>query len=698
MNSELLGFISFAVAALAFGALTLLLAARRQRGLPARLFLLAVLVQAVWAAVMGLGLTVVQVPELIGTSAEALRTFAWTAFLLALPFQDDTPQREFLDVRRLRGAALIVAMLCGLAGLILDLGGADLRLVFTARIGAALFGLVVLEQIYRNASPGKRWSIRFLAVALLAMLGFDLLLFSDALLYSQLNPHWFTARGFANALLAPLFALAAIRNREWELDISVSRRVIFHSTALLGSIAYIAMVGLGGYYVRQVGGEWGAVAQALIIFIAITALLILVFSSSMRASLRVLISKHFFDYRYDYREEWLKLTQLLSQPGDAKHRQPADATLAERALQGLAGLVDSAGAGLWLRETSGLYAYRTGLDYGGPSPEIPGNHPMVAYLGNRQWVIDLNEFGEEPDRYPGLQVPRELTGADLWLAVPLLLRDELIGIAILRNSVAPVPVNWEVRDLLKTAGRQVASHLGVQQATEQLLEAQQFDSFNRLSAFVVHDLKNLVAQLSLLAENADRHRHNPSFQADMVETVNNVLQRMQGLLIQLRAGTKPIESPIPVPVKSVLEQALHQKRMSRPSPSLDIDETLRAASVRAHAERLERVIGHLIQNAVEACSARGEVKVQARAEAGMAIVEVIDNGKGMSEQFIRNRLFRPFTSSKPHGMGIGTFESREYIREIGGRLDVKSHPGKGTTFRIALPLADHRELVAPDME
>ncbi len=698
MTTELLGFLSFAFAALTFGALAILLAVRGQTSGVARLFLLAITVQAVWAITMGLSLTVVHVPNVVGTSAEALRTFTWTAFLLALPFQGDSARAEFLNVRRLRNSALAIAILFGGAGLIMDLAGVDLRLVFTARIGAALFGLVVLEQVYRNASPGKRWSIRFLAVALLAMLGFDLLLFSDALLYAKVNLHWFAARGFANALLGPLLALAAIRNQDWDLDISVSRRVVFHSTALLASVAYITLAAVSGYYVRQVGGEWGAVAQALVIFIAATLLLIMAFSSKVRASLKVLITKHFFDYRYDYREEWLKLTQLLSQPNANEHTAD-DEGLVERALTGMASLVDSAGAALWLREPGGLYAFHGSVVYNGPSNELIGSHPLVHYLQNRQWVVDLNEFRDEPEHYPGLHIPPEMLDKSLWLVVPLLLRNELVGIVVLRQSVAPVPVNWEVRDLLKTAGRQVASYLGVQQATRQLLQSQQFDSFNRLSAFVVHDLKNLVSQLSLLSENADKHRNNPNFQADMVGTVNNVLNRMQGLLVQLKAGTRPIESPVPISLTSVLENAQRQKRMLRPSPKLSIDPSLRGQRVRAHAERLERVIGHVIQNAVEACSARGEVTVQAYAEAGMAVVEVIDNGKGMSEQFIRHRLFQPFTSSKPHGMGIGTFESREYIREIGGRLDVKSHPGQGTAFRIALPLADSRgQQVTPDME
>lgn len=697
MDSQLLGFVSFAFAALAFGALSLLLAIRGTADPGGRMFLLAIIVQAVWAAIMALGLTVIQLPAAIGSSAEALRTFVWTAFLLSLPFQGEGSKSEFFEMRRLRSVALVIALGLAVAGWIIDLSGADLRLVFTLRIVSALFGLVVLEQVYRNATPGKRWSIRFLAVSLLAMLGFDLLLYSDALLYSKLNLHWWTARGFANALLAPLLAIAAMRNREWKLDISVSRRVMFHSTALVASCVYITVVALGGYYVRQVGGEWGAVAQALVVFTAITILLGLIFSSSLRARLRVLISKHFFDYRYDYREEWLKLTQLLSKPDD----QPSDGLnnsgLVDRALRGLANLVDSTGAALWMNE-SGIYAWQGGVDFEGPTIEISGNHPLINYLRNKQWVVDLTEFSVEPEHYPGLDVPADMLRKDLWLIVPLLLRDDLVGFVVLNKAVAPAPVNWEVRDLLKTAGRQVASYLGVQQATEQLVQAQQFDSFNRLSAFVVHDLKNLVSQLTLLTENADKHRHNPQFQADMVLTVQNVLDRMRGLLLQLRAGTKPIESPVPISILEVVERALHAKRMLRPTPTFETDPEIRSVSVRAHAERLERVIGHLVQNAVEACSVRGEVKVQVQAEAGMVSVIVTDNGKGMSERFIRNRLFRPFTSSKPHGMGIGTFESREYIREIGGRLDVQSQPGKGTSFRIALPLATDAMGTTHEME
>jgi putative PEP-CTERM system histidine kinase len=244
-----------------------------------------------------------------------------------------------------------------------------------------------------------------------------------------------------------------------------------------------------------------------------------------------------------------------------------------------------------------------------------------------------------------------------------------------------------VRDALKAAARQVASYLGVRRAVEALVKARQFESFNRMSAFVVHDLKNLVAQLSLLMGNAARHKDNPEFQADMLETVANVQARMQGLLMQLRAGTKPIEPPHAVPVVQALQAAIRSRQGMRPQPELTVAPELQDAAVLAHRDRLERVIGHLVQNAAEATPKDGKIWVRLTREGERALIEVEDTGRGMSEQFMREQLFKPFESTKDHGMGIGAFESREYIRELGGTLDVESREQKGTTFRIRLPLA-----------
>jgi putative PEP-CTERM system histidine kinase len=224
------------------------------------------------------------------------------------------------------------------------------------------------------------------------------------------------------------------------------------------------------------------------------------------------------------------------------------------------------------------------------------------------------------------------------------------------------------------------------EASDALARAKQFESFNKLSAFVVHDLKNLVAQLSLLLRNAQRHKHNPAFQHDMLETIESSVTKMNRILMQLRSGGLPVEQPGPVELHRIVRRAVASKQMYRPQPTVEIvDQTL---CVAANSERLERVVGHLIQNAVEATPPEGKVNVTVRREGAKALIEVRDSGKGMSEQFMRDGLFKPFESTKPSGMGIGTYESREYIKELGGKMDVASTPGKGATFLIALPVTE----------
>jgi putative PEP-CTERM system histidine kinase len=213
--------------------------------------------------------------------------------------------------------------------------------------------------------------------------------------------------------------------------------------------------------------------------------------------------------------------------------------------------------------------------------------------------------------------------------------------------------------------------------------ARQFESFNRMSTFVVHDLKNLVAQLSLMNANAERHKDNPEFQADMLETVSYSVQKMKLLLQKLGRAARP-EHPVPLALEQVVRQAVALKAAFEPRPRLQVEAA--GLYVRADRERLERVVGHLIQNAIEATPRTGEVTIRLGCEAGRVAIEIVDTGEGMSEEFIRERLFKPFESTKSAGMGIGVFESREYINELGGSLVVTSTPSLGTTFKVLLPL------------
>ncbi|MCC7487787.1 MAG: PEP-CTERM system histidine kinase PrsK [Burkholderiales bacterium] len=670
------GTASYAAAAAAFLFLSVLLVLSWRGRLAGLLLAAGAFATVIWAAAavwvaagMGSGMRATE-------SLEVLRSTIWVALLLVLlGYSSARPGK-------LRIAAAGVLALCAAAlALTLAVGPAlaarpDATVIFT-RLALALAGLVLVEQLYRNVNSQQRWGVKFLCLGLGAVFACDFYLYSDALLFRRVDPDVWAARGIVNALAVPLLAIATARNPALALDVAISRRFVFHSTAMLGAAAYLIVMALAGYYVRYFGGEWGAVLQVTFMFGAVMLLAAILFSGTLRARLRVFLSKNFFSYRYDYREEWLRFTRTLSEgePG---------AQLRERSIQAIAGLVDSPGGTLWLTQESGEIELVARWNAPPAKSSLPPDSPFVRLMQSRQWVVDLGECAAHPEIYDGVAVPDALGPMPLaWLAIPLILHERLLGFVVLARSQARISLDWEVNDLLKTAGRQAASYLAQLEAARALLVARQFESFNRMSAFVVHDLKNLVAQLSLLLSNAERHRHEPAFQEDMIGTVAHSVEKMSRLLFQLRGGYT-LEPPVPVTLDEMVEQAVSMRSASKPAPALELRD--RGMCVVAHRVRLERVVGHLIQNAVDATPPEGSVSVRVLRQNGSALIEIADTGCGMSERFMRERLFKPFESTKAAGMGIGTYEAQQYVRELGGRIEVESREAQGTVFRVRLPL------------
>jgi putative PEP-CTERM system histidine kinase len=162
---------------------------------------------------------------------------------------------------------------------------------------------------------------------------------------------------------------------------------------------------------------------------------------------------------------------------------------------------------------------------------------------------------------------------------------------------------------------------------------------------------------------------------------------MKQLMMQLREGSKPADGNTGVGVD--LESVARRVKKSKVPQLPAVDINIRAAVVaRGHEERIERVIGHLVQNALDATPQDGRVWIDIGREGSMAIVEVGDTGRGMSPAFIRERLFKPFQTTKQAGMGIGAYESRQYVQELGGDIRVESKENSGTRFLIRLPLIE----------
>lgn len=678
--------LSYGLAAAGYAAFAIRAAIGSHRNARARLLLLALFATMAWAVSC---LAIIFAPSpgsavAVG-AVDALRYGAWFAFLwhlltrsggVPISVRRSSPGVAFAIV----GAALLASVVTSEGSAVQRyLGLTGPRTGYLLRLGLAVFGLMLVEQIVRRVQPQMRWGIKPLAVALAGVFGFELFFYADAMLFGQLDPDIWVARGFANVIVIPFLAIATARNTGWTVDLHLSRQAVFQSSALLISGVFLLAVAGAGYYVRYFGGDWGRALQIELLFAAILLVVIVASSGRFRSSLKVFVSKHFFSYRYDYREEWLRFTRALSMDGSTQRIQ-------ERTIMALADLVESPAGALWLRDESRGYVVAARCSIPAIDAAERQDGALGKFLERTGWIVSIAELRANPSHYGGLAPPAWLASfPSPWLIIPLATGSELLGFVVLATPRTPVEVDWEVRDLLKTASRQAASYLGQIRAAEALLEARKFDAFNRMSAFVVHDLKNLIAQLSLMLRNAKRHRENPEFQADMLATVDHVVGRMNTLMLQLRTGTEPAENPRQVDIEGVVRRVCAAKSDARVALEVASGPPI---TTLGHEDRLEHVIGHLLQNALDASPAQGRVAMRVERDRECAVIIVSDSGTGMTPEFVREQLFKPFQTTKPSGMGIGVYESAQYVARLGGEILVDSRPGAGTKVRVRLPLVE----------
>ncbi|SFF94451.1 XrtA/PEP-CTERM system histidine kinase PrsK [Neptunomonas qingdaonensis] len=645
----------------------------------------AVIATCSWAILITASYSSSAIPAQVIQIVEIIRNLAWCFFILKIISPKQSPQQNTL-IKKLAYSPLILATAIAILSSMILFGNnatqntpsddpaSDIPLI--AWMLLSITGLLLIEQVYRNSNKDQRWFLKHLCLGLGSIFAYDFFMYADALLFKHLDNQLWDARGIINGIAAPLIMTSLIRNPSWILNIQVSRKVVFHTATLTGAGIYLVLMSGAGYFIRYYGGTWGSILQITFLFGAGLLLFILLFSDKIRSSIRVLLSKHFFSYKYDYREEWQKFTHLLS---EYEQNTP------ERICAAIGSLVQSKGGIIWGRDEHLNYQLLTNWEMA--PPELPPSHlkSIGDFFERTEWVIDFDEYRLTPGIYDDLIIPSSLLEIpNAWLMIPLLFNAEVYGFVLVKHSDIQKNINWEDRDLLKIAGKQAASLLAQYQASQALIQAQQFEAFNRLSAYIVHDLKNILAQQSLIISNAEKHKHKPEFVDDVILTVRNSVNRMTRLMEQMRNGMRGT-TPVPVDLKLLLKTVC--KHYEKHSPAPVYSEPEYQAFVFADNEQLANVFGHLIQNAQEATDIDGRIDVQLTCSPHEALIEITDNGKGMDENFIQHRLFKAFDSTKGlTGMGVGAFESREVVRSLGGDIQVKSSPGIGTSFYVTLPL------------
>jgi putative PEP-CTERM system histidine kinase len=667
-----------ALAALLFGMIALSQVRDAAAALPRLTFVVALIATALWAlAVAG-----IDAGDVATHIAEGLRDLSWLAFMYALVRRDRTA--PYARTITLLYATVVAILLAGIGVAIVGtFRPQDLLALASGRVALRMMvtvsALVLVHHLYAAAAPVNRGGIRLLVVALAAMWGVDLVVYAISYVTQSWTNDLVALRGVAVALLAPLFGVAVLRNGDWTLRLS--RSVAWQSLSLAAVILYLLVTVLATSLIAQIGGGYSRVAQTAFVFGSTAAVLTLVSSPWLKAWAKVKLAKHLFRHRYDYRAEWIRFTETLGQ---------MDGTLAleQRVVKAVADLTDCPAGLLLVPEANGL---GVGAEWNwgseGLSVAHAGNGPSGHLTGSSR-IIELDAVRSGEDKIEdGSTLPSWIVDEpEAWVLVPLVHLHRLQGAILLARPPVDRALDWEDFDLLRIVGRQVASHLAEARAQEALAEAERFDEFNRRFAFILHDIKNLVSQLTLTARNAERHAHNPDFRADMIATLQDSAGRMNALLARLsQHHIAQAEELRPTELLPLIERVAG--RMSHP-----ILVSGNATTAAADPLRLEQMLGHLVQNAIDASSPEDPVHIMVAAEGKRAVIRIVDTGCGMSPAFVRDKLFKPFVSSKPGGFGIGAFEAQQLADGMGGAVHVSSREGEGTTFQIELARASDIQL------
>jgi putative PEP-CTERM system histidine kinase len=602
---------------------------------------------------------------------EVIRALAWYGFILHLYRRSVAARSELRQAFTTMGLlALLVVGGLPLIDLLSDQPATSLWSAATAiRLGIAVCNILLLENLYFNTPTDARWHINLLCVALAGLSLYDLVLYADAALFHRVSVALFIGRASAMLLAAPLIAVGAARDRRWEIDLHVSRQVVFHTATLVVSGVFLLGLAATGEIFRQGGAQWGYVAEVSLIFAGLLVTAVLLTSGSARSRMRAILVDNFFTHRYDYRREWMRCIDTLTAPA-------AHTGLPLRAIRAVAEVVDSPAGALFVRAPEEVAFQWTGSwNMPAATQPIPPGHRLLEHFRTGDWIVELEKVP------PITEWTNELTRT--WLAVPLNHQDNLIGFVVLARSRAQFKLDREVFDLLRIIGREVASRVAEQLATQVLSQTQQLREYSQRFAFVIHDIKNVSGQLSMLLTNAEVHADNPEFQRDMLATVRASVGKISRLLTRLQADRQERDYALIRPsqrLPSVIEATAHAKRAR-----VDYTDDGGSAGVAIDPESFDAVIQHLLNNAIEASRDAAPVRVALRHEPLRVTVDIIDEGSGMTPEFIRDELFRPFATTKGGGHGIGAYQARELLRAAGGDLLVISRRPGGTTMRLLLP-------------
>lgn len=626
--------------------------------------------------------------SLLANFMETVRNGALVLFMYTLLRSDESHgQPPTVSILYLVMGAILLLQ-AAVNGIAVGSGGITEQsgfLFFTSTILRMIFAvgaLVLVHNLYSVASPQARIAIRLPISGLAVLWFFDLNLYTISYLANAPSSELLAMRGVIAVFLMPLFALA-VRSRG-ALKVQLSRSMAFHSFSLVAIGFYLVVMVMAVQILSFFAGEYAALTQVSFIFGTSLAALMLLPSNRFRAWFKVKIAKHFFQHRYDYRAEWMRFADTIGRD------EGGDISFHRRVIKAVADITDSKAGLLLTPENGGHMSLQEHWNW--PAADVPAiafEAEAASYFEGTGYITELDNLRQTSpqDDQDGADniAPWLIDESRAWIVVPLIHYAQLVGLLVLGRPTINRSLDWEDLDMLRVAGRQAASYLAEERGQNALAEAQQFEEFNRRFAFVMHDIKNTVSQLSLMSRNAQKHIEKPEFRADMLDTLQGSVDKLSETLSRLSNYRQSAASTIaPIDIPALGSAVAAQKNPAHPINIMGAD----GLSLLGDKTGLEQVLLHLLQNAIDATKSKSDaVVMQWYAKDGKGYIEIVDQGVGMSADFMRSKLFKPFSSQKTGGFGIGAFEAKALVIAMGGMLEVESRENVGTRMIISLPLA-----------
>ncbi|MBI5755918.1 MAG: GHKL domain-containing protein [Nitrospirae bacterium] len=566
-----------------------------------------------------------------------------------------------------------------------------------------LLNLIHIENTLRFSTGFKRRQSKYIIVGVGAVLAFHIYLASQALLFSMLTLSHIPITSVVVLISTGLIMLTVVKNKLLDVDIFISRYIIYNSLSVLIVGAYLLTVGLVAQGIKLYGGAFDTFWSPLFVFVTMVALVVVVLSARLRRKAQLFINRHFYRHKYEFRDKWMETIEKIGAKGDLSQVQGAlvemiSETMAVKEIY------------LWLYEpvSCEYHLVTSTVSAAGPI-RFKEDHPVISYIKKYNMPFLINseiqkDKGRERDRAcPDPELDSGVSGVrgsqgfpdeiapliaatKAVLCTPLIAGGgDLIGFILQGEDISGEPYRKDDLDLLKAIAGHAANRIKTIRLTQELLAARETEAFHQVSSFFIHDLKNLVSTLSLLSGNAEEHISNPLFQKDTLRTLKGTVAKMNAMISNMTLLSKGLRiNPAPLDINGIVDETL--STLNGQVSTRIVKNLERLPSVSGDGEQLHKVFLNLLLNAIEATPSNKGIGIQTCTNSGEVILTVSDQGCGMSKEFIRTSLFKPFRSSKSHGLGIGLFQCKKIVEAHGGRIEVESEEGMGSEFRVVLPL------------